>query len=351
MPRKLFVALAAGGLVLTAGMSWFVAGGRTEVGDGFYEKRILDCARYGSDAANAEAQQCMADAMALALTNDDVEALIPELEKVVQDDPFYYSMCHPAAHTAGKQALEASDDLFELLDRVAVSTVCDWGFGHGVIDTLALRGEDPETLKGLINWCETRRSDERLYGLCSDSIGHYGWISTGNIERSAVICTQVPSSSGKTSCGGGVLMQMFEPAGGRGQYDRKTAAETIPDVCQRWLKVAPTQVDNVGCSHGAGYVYGLDVRDAAWLWLNEPGSSSRSVPEETMENVTDRINAATTNCRKLPIDPDYCMQQVSHAIPLEWGRRHPAEFDELCALFPAGPIQDNCRARKSNKSI
>jgi len=351
MPRKLLVALAAGGLALSAGAGWFLTGGRTDVGEGFYEQRLLDCARYGSDAANAESQQCMADTMALALNNDDVETLIPELERVVQGDPFYYSMCHPAAHTAGKQALEASDDLFELLDRVAVSTVCDWGFGHGVIDTLALRGEDAATLEGLITWCESRRSDERLYGLCSDSIGHYGWISTGQVERSAVICTQVPSASGKTSCGGGVLMQMFEPAGGRGQYDRKKAAELIPDVCQRWLKVAPAQVDNVGCSHGAGYVYGLDVRDAAWSWLNEPGSATRTVPEEAMGTVSGAIEAANANCLKLPVDPAYCMQQVSHAIPLEWGRRHPAQFDELCALFLEGPLQDNCRARKNNKSI
>lgn len=147
-------------------------------------------------------------------------------------------------------------------------------------------------------------------------------------------------------------MQMFEPAGSPvGQYDRATAAERIPDVCRRWLKVAPAQVDNVGCSHGAGYVYGLNVRDAAWLWLNEPGSAERAVPEDVLQTVISTINSANAACRELPIDPDYCMQQVAHAIPLEWGRRHPDEFDKLCGAFPEGSTRDNCRVRKNHKNI
>lgn len=356
MAKKLTIGVAFLGLVLSATAGWLLHGKQASVASGFYSERLLACDtrnQGGEELGHkASSQQCVADVMTLALANDDVAGFLPELEQTVNKNDFLYTVCHPAAHTAGKQALEASDDLFELLNEVAKSTVCDWGFGHGVIDTLALRGEDNETLTDLVNWCEDHVSDGRLYGLCSDSIGHYSWISTGDLERSVVNCTLVQTPQGKSSCGGGIMMQMFEPAASAGSYSRLEAPALIPEICERWVKVAPVEMDNLGCSHGAGYVYGLNVRDAAWAWLNDEKSiGANTTPQIRFEAVAAAIATETTNCRKLPVAPDYCIRQVMHAIPLQWAHRFPDDHARLCSLFTDTDIATSCMQRREQKSI
>jgi hypothetical protein len=356
MAKRLTIAALAAGLVLTAVGGWTLSRGQTRVAEGFYRDRLIRCDDHSTTSDDitymSKAQQCVADVMTLALSNDDISTFIPDLERAVDDNDFLYQVCHPAAHTAGKQALEASDDLFTLLNEVAKSTVCDWGFGHGVIDTLALRGEDNETLDQLVRWCEEHVSDERLYGLCADSIGHYSWISTQNLERSAVNCARVQTPQGKSSCGGGIMMQMFEPAASAGSYSRVEAPELIPEICRRWMKVAPIEIDYLGCSHGAGYVYGLRVRDAAWNWLNDKESlAANSTPPEALEPVIGEIKNAVKHCENLPMPSESCVRQVMSAIPLQWGHRFPEDQQTLCEVFGSAEIVKACAMRRDQASI
>lgn len=320
--------------------------------DGFYHRQLVRCDEPGSaEETRTNPVDCFTTIFATAMQNDQSADLIAAIEKTLDERPELYPLCHAAAHKASKTALDSTDDLFELLDTTASNTLCDWGFGHGIMDALALRGEDPGTLDALIDWCTKHEDDDRLYGLCADGIGHYSMISTGDLERSAANCARIAAAPGKDACGGGVLMQLFEPADKAPSVHRRDEAHTVvPALCERWKAAQPAVENQNGCSSGAGYVYGLDGRDAAWAWLRaDETTRSPKIPTEPLRHITDTLDANILRCDQLATPRDPCLTMLIQSIPLALGHRHPAEYDALCRRFPHPGGTAKCMERRAQQ--
>jgi hypothetical protein len=354
--RLLLAGLVLTGIALT-GAGLTLRSGRAAVDTDHYERRIESCnpGERGTIDAGAigKGEACLADVMIYAFENDDLETFLPVLESAVARSETLYTVCHPAAHTAGRYALDGGPEVMPLLDIVAMNTVCDWGFGHGVIDSLAERGDDPATLEDIVDWCERHVSDERLYGLCTDSVGHYSWTSTGDLAKSVANCEMLATDSGKTSCGGGILMQMFEPAAAAGSYTRQEAPELIPSICTSWFAVAGTPGGRNGCAMGAGYVYGLDVRDVTWALIEEysrnPGGG---LPLQHQERILETVRVAHDRCRIF--EEEYfrtCTSMLAVAVPVLYARTYPEPLLEICAIFEDPYVTDRCTAQASQSNI
>jgi len=296
--------------------------------------RVRACVPVGVTAVDGMAvRRCLADLMGEAIRSGRAREFVLLLEREVTADERLYAACHAAAHMAGQEAIEGSVEPLALLDEVAVNTVCDWGFGHGVIDATALRGASPAD---------------------AAAVGHYAWSSTGDLARSVALCETLVA--GRVTCGGGVLMQIFEPAVEVSLEGRPADVhERILELCRRWSGLAVSVEGRSGCWHGAGYVYGLDVRDAAYRWLNSVAAGSGTgLDEKSRREIHGSVRSGVGRCAELGGDAtlvQLCVVMVARSVPPLFARGFPAELEAPCGLVPDEVGREVCLRRGEQTAI
>jgi hypothetical protein len=136
-------------------------------------------------------------------------------------------------------------------------------------------------------------------------------------------------------------MEMFEPSSQTGAtHARSTAPAILPGLCAEWRELVSSELDE-SCDHGAGYVYGLDVRDAAFALIRDKDLNAADVGSavETLRIVIrhwhDLRGAYSSACEAMLVK----------AMPGDLVSRLPETFAEFCSAFDPGAPRDMCSER------
>lgn len=298
-----------------------------------------------SKEASLAVRTCMWEVADLAYREGGIGDFADVLAPAIEKDPWLRMSCHPAAHMLTEERRFDRPALEELLDEVGDVATCDWAFGHAAVSGLGLLGPGEFRRGEILEWCLAHDDDPIVYRNCVDGVGHHVWLATASLEESVRACEQVPAEA-RMSCGGGVLMQMFEPATQKpAEYSRAQAIEVVPGFCREWRRYAEEQRTVEACAHGAGYVYGLDLRDAVFSELRSvlgAGALDVSARERLVEVAGD----GAVRCAELGDDVAMvCSQMVARSIPVELARVDRASYDALCGAFADPSVAGACRSR------
>jgi hypothetical protein len=291
--------------------------------------------RNGTTYDAAGARGCLVDVMASAYRQGDTGTFSDALQTAVDNDQALYDVCHNAAHDAGLQALKDLVDPVTALEAVAQSTVCDWGMGHGVMDSLSEQNPSNETFANVTAWCDEREDDMRLYGLCTDGLGHLAWGATKAFDASIQLCETVGSVEGRKACGGGILMQVFAPAAHEAAIPLDEAPARMPALCEQWEKLVTADGALQGCYAGAAYLYSLALKDRMYDWWNAPDyRTGVDIPADRRSRINTAISEALEGCARFPQQGrQACEVALANNIPTRFGAEHVVEHAQNCRLF------------------
>jgi len=338
---------------------WWAGPGREESagrGVGGYERLLRSCIP-AEPPANAEealaTRLCLGDAFVAAYDEGGMVDMVSVLADVTATDPWLRVSCHPAAHMLTEREGFGKDELLVLLSAVERSMACDWALGHAAVSGLGMLGGESVTAGEVLERCLALSGDEPLVRSCIDGLGHFVWIMSASLEESVAACESAPADV-RLSCGGGVLMQMFEPATQtEAAYGRPEAPSVIPGFCEAWRGLAREQRTVESCAHGAGYVYGLDLRDAVFeetrRGTGQPlpvDAAPVSLSAEARSRLVDAAVRGRGRCDALGADvASFCGNMLVRSIPEHLGRVDRAAMLAMCEAFPAGPVRSVCVSR------
>ena len=311
---------------------------------------MLDACSDGSPPSSKEealaVRSCMWETADTAYQEGGIGDFADALEPAISADPWLRMSCHPAAHMLTEERSFDRPALERLLTEVGDVPTCDWAFGHAAVSGLGLLGPSEYRRGEILSWCLANDADPIIYRNCVDGVGHHVWLATASLEESVLACEEVPVDV-RMSCGGGVLMQMFEPATQKpAEYGRDEAEEVIPGFCDEWRRYAKEQRTVETCAHGAGYVYGLDLRDAVFAELRGVPATSGLGPYAA-DRLVDAVGLGVRRCGELGDDvASVCMRMLSRSIPVELARSDRKVFEALCAGFPDEQVGAACRDRE-----
>lgn len=274
---------------------------------------------------------------------DFAAVLAPAIER----DPWLRAACHPAAHMLTEERRFDRSALEELLEAVGDVATCDWAFGHAAVSGLGQLGPGEFRRGEILEWCLAHDADPIVFRNCVDGVGHHVWLATASVEESVASCEEVPADA-RMSCGGGVLMQMFEPATQKpAEHSREQADDVIPGFCQEWRRYAKEQRTVETCAHGAGYVYGLDLRDAVFTELRGLMPSGSSLSSDARAGLEDAVALGVRRCSTLGDDvAGVCVRMLARSIPLDLARVDRTAYEALCDGFPDPDVAASCRTRE-----
>jgi hypothetical protein len=319
-------------------------------GSDAYLAMLLDCSN-GNPVANKEAalsvRICMGESADTAYAEGGIGDFADVLESAISENPWLRAACHPAAHMLTEERPFDRPALEELLREVGDVATCDWAFGHAAVSGLGLLGPSEFRRGEILEWCLANDDVQIILKNCIDGVGHHVWLATASVEESVLACEEVPAEM-RMTCGGGVLMQMFEPATQKPtEYARDQAEDIIPGFCAEWRQHAKEQKTIETCAHGAGYVYGLDLRDAVFTEIRglRSGSTFSATARERLAN---EVGKGVTRCEALGADISAaCMQMFARSIPFDFARVDRAAYDALCEGFPVREVVTSCQSRQS----
>jgi hypothetical protein len=312
---------------------------------------MLDACSDGAQPSSKEealaVRTCMWEVADTAYQEGGIGDFADVLEPAISADPWLRMSCHPAAHMLTEERSFDREALELLLEEVGDVSTCDWAFGHAAVSGLGLLGPAEYRRGEILSWCLANDADPIIYRNCVDGVGHHVWLATASLEESVLACEEVPADV-RMSCGGGVLMQMFEPATQNpAEYGRDEAEKVIPGFCDEWRRYAKEQRTVETCAHGAGYVYGLDLRDAVFAELRVLLPGAQGLSPEASDRLGQAVGLGARRCAELGDDlATTCMLMLSRSIPVELMRVDVEVYASLCGLLPEESVSKACRERK-----
>ena len=288
-------------------------------------------------------EDCLEKIMIAAYETNQVEKMSYALQEVVDKDVNFYMLCHSVAHTAGLQSLEFNNNVTELLDQAAKNTVCDWGMGHGILDALAETKPSIEEFKQVSNWCNEQINDLRLYSLCVDGLGHVAWGGTSSFQEAVQWCEQIEDESGRSMCGGGIVMQKYAPASGIGGETPSDLHQDMVNLCKDWEQYVSEPGALDGCFAGAAYIYGLDiVKELNTIWL-QPDYNAGNIPSKTENQIYTIIETNLQNCSEYTNDKNsVCQKSLANQIPTRLTQENRNIHENICKKFTDKGASENC---------
>ncbi len=217
--------------------------------------------------------------------------------------------------------------------------------GSSAIVGLGAPGSQEYERGEILAWCNAANNRSHVYGNCLHAIGHHVWKATASLEEAIAACKEVPETH-RGSCASGVLIEMFEPASQTGEtYERTAAPDSVPGLCAKWRELVSDQ--DTSCDHAAGYVYGLDVRDAAYALIGD-----KDVTSADFNSAAGTLVTAIQRCQDLRGAPSLaCDAMLVASIPRDLASRLPEAYREFCAAFAAGPSREACTKRTKTTVI
>lgn len=261
-----------------------------------------------------DVQDCYYRVMSLAVRAGQMMDVQTALAEQIEATPGIYAACHSVGHRVGKEAFEKYRDIAELI-RTNDTTTCQYAFGHGILDGFAFSDPSDEQFQAAATACVAMRllgpEGNKVYKLCSDGLGHAAWTSTDDIWDAVARCRMLDDPLARATCGEGIMMQIYEPAGSEPSRDIARAAVEVPQFCLSWPDMGETRE---GCYSGSGYVY----TRAAWVLHYERNSSPGGVlSAEQRLRMKNLMQDAAALCGKHP-DPvgvSVCLRSVAQQVP------------------------------------
>lgn len=300
--------------------------------------------------AEAGALECLENIMVQAYVSKQVEIMSPALQSVVDSDINLYMICHPASHTAGLKSLEFNNNVIELLDSAAKSTVCDWGMGHGILDALAETKPSIETFIEVETWCNKQIEDQRLYSLCVDGLGHVAWGGTSSFKEAVKWCEKIRDKEGRTMCGGGIVMQKYAPASGKNAEKPADLHKDLVKLCSEWENYVSAEGALNGCFSGASYMYGTELVGIINKWWNLPNKEQlEKMPEEIENAIYEKFVENIEKCQEYKNDTEsICEKSLPNQIPIRLTLENKEVHAKMCEFLTEEGAIDNC-ARTLNR--
>jgi len=276
----------------------------------------------------AQRSDCVKAVLVSGTGRHGVAAVNKILASTIAEHPQVLSVCHPAAHEAGRQAFVHGEDLPAVLKQ-APEEACFSGLLHGMFDAWAVGSPTRADLEILSRSCDDVDSpghDMASAGRCSEGVGHAIWTAWGSAEPCSVFTT----AHTRAQCGSGVVMQSYWPVGA----DKPIAGQTEEDVirlCAAW----PANVEAEGCQSGAAYVF-----QYALAFAVEKVPFGQPPTTDTETAISDAAAHQVSQCARVAGDAHICERGLLHFLPSrlqEW----PAAAARVCAAFRE-PTRGSC---------
>ena len=318
----IFAILACSSLALSLRTTTASVGKKPEVthvqapDSAFWEQQLLACSNGILTAAVLLTDTSGACLLAVMKSAVDVQAVSPlqqAMDRLERRSPAWFAACHGPGHKAGRYFYEQSPDITARLADIDSST-CAYSIGHGVLDGFAASSPTREAFQMAAGEC-SRLDDasHAVHALCADGLGHVAWAATKSFAEAPYLCSLFGNELRQESCGEGIVMQVFEPAGFLPSMDAAGAPGTLPAICEKW-DTASLSVQR-GCYHGAGYVYSRPawVLDAQWTARNGLDPLDKLATAQ----LANLMRTAAGQCRDHPTDAgiDACLFSLSQQTP------------------------------------
>ena len=240
------------------------------------EARLNECA-LGKDLAIAlredASYECfknlILDAARTGRTIEMQDILLTQTIK----NPYLYYACHDALHAIGAIYYEDQPDIGKTI-RETPREACGYAFIHGNIDAFGKSDPNAKQMLEASKACASMDNlgeDSRIAGLCYHGLGHAAWLAKGieyptleaaaeskfdfaALENALMLCESVLLQA-KSSCGDGILMDIYLPVNGigRGLVNGK---KELPKLCDEYWKVSDELLG--GCYSGSVYIVNTD---------------------------------------------------------------------------------------------
>ena len=329
------------GVLVVAASLWYRAGAPSGGENVMYAARVRTCAAISrlSLADGLKIRDCISAALGDAYDTGEIGVVAMGIEELTSENMLLRNSCHTAVHYFMEQRVVTEANLWSVLDDAGPAPDCDWAFGMAAIVGLGALGPEVYERGEILAWCNAANNGSHVYGNCLHAIGHHAWKATASLEETVAACEEVPETH-RGSCASGVLMEMFEPASQTGAaYERYAAPSIIPDLCAKWRELVSDH--DTSCDHAAGYVYGLDVRDAAYVLIR-----GKDVTSADFKTAVGTLVTAIQNCQDLRASPSpSCDDMLVRSIPRDLAAQLPEAYREFCAAFAAGKASEACTKR------
>jgi len=261
-----------------------------------------------------DVQDCYYRVMTAAVRAGQMMDVQQALAEQIEATPGIYAACHSVGHRVGKEAFAEYGDIAELI-RLNDTTTCQYAFGHGILDGFAFSDPSDDEFRAAAEACIGMRllgvEGNKVYKLCSDGLGHAAWSSTRDLWGAVARCRMLDDQLARATCGEGIMMQLYEPAGDEPSRDIDQAWFEVPQLCISWPDTGETRE---GCYSGSGYVY---TRPAWVLHYQRNVSPGGVLDADQRTRMRELMLEAVRLCGEHP-DPagvSVCLRSVSQQVP------------------------------------
>lgn len=228
-------------------------------------------------------------------------------------NPYLYYACHDALHAIGSLYYKNQPDISKTI-RETPREACGYAFIHGNIDAFGKSDPNAKQMLEASEACasmDTLGEDSRVVGLCYHGLGHAAWLAKGieyptleaaaasefdfaALENSLMLCESVLRQA-KSSCGDGILMDIYLPVNGigRGLLNGK---KELPKLCDEYWKVSDELLG--GCYSGSVYVINTDF-GILLEKIKSRDESKNKLTKEDSRNILTIFNKTIDMCDAL----------------------------------------------------
>jgi hypothetical protein len=175
-------------------------------------ERIIDGCYSGNDNARTSFMVCVQKQLVASVKRWGVKPYMSALEMRLRNPEYaqHATQCHDVAHAIGWAGAVGNRDIQTLLPQC--TDTCVYGCQHGAVSALIAMGYDiVPTLPTICTDIDWSASSKGIGG-CFHEVGHaVSSIAGSDIHKAFSYCDQV-NPVGRTDCGSGVFMEMFEAA-------------------------------------------------------------------------------------------------------------------------------------------
>jgi hypothetical protein len=293
-----------------------------------------------------ESDKCLTNVIISSYKMQQIGAMVTKLDEAVKKDVSLYTICHGAAHAAGRGAEGIKNsNLTQLLEDTSTNTVCDWGIGHGVLYSISEYDPSTENFEEITKWCMSKKQDLRLYSLCVDGLGAVALTGGKTLKEQIQLCEKIPDSEGVSMCGSGLLREEYKPKYLENKIKTNELHEKLINLCFEWEKHAITSGGKNGCYYGVAYMYGVTLgRELSKWWNSEEYTKNPQIPLNLLQKIENIHKNNIEKCYQHSLDKDnICEKSLANQIPIRLAQDDKKTHLMLCKFFQEPAAEATCQ--------
>lgn len=263
----------------------------------FFSDSVQDCLRNTYNAASKAGQ---------------VNAVADATETIIRDKVLLSMICHDLAHDSGQHTLDYfQGDVVAAVNAYNGNYTCEGGFLHGITDAWAKSSPPDEAYRAVGEACRRSNDSGNFYGICTHGYGHAAWIGRLDPMKAAQLCLLLDDPQGRSQCGEGIIMDLYQPAGSNIPHRPiELAGEEMPEICRTWPEPGtPGMLE--GCVRGSAYIFARDVF-AAMGDIDKYKPPFKDIPQEFYDNTSRAAKDAYDKCQNMDkTSIDQCQKDLA----------------------------------------